>query len=440
MPAGCPRLLLKIFARVSFGMRAMKILANVHIGGPMKLRKLLLRVMLCSLAVAAAVGVLAVLFFSEITARVVGTAITTAVAAGLMMVLSLVADRERFRASGTLGMAAVVAEYLLGLLMIWGIDAIAGYQWEASAAALMLTIAGVVLPAMFYLRMTLVPMARIAAWVGVGVCAVVFMLFAVPAWITASWMDYGNWCSTAACLGVFGVAATASLAGAGFDRRHWRYVGVLAAGAAFVMGTIGIWRDLHQGPLAFAIIASLAAVVAHANLVLLCPLKPHQRWLAWATIACAVLTAVGVDVTMSINNEVEDLLARISGAASILAGCGSLALLVLAGLNRKVKPKAVLSKIEEFTLICPGCNKRHTLPVGDARCPTCLLETHVSFTEPRCPKCDYLLFMLQSDRCPECGTVVRGPGPAEDAGPVASLASPPQAEPAAVSTSPSAPG
>jgi hypothetical protein len=397
----------------------------------MKLRKLLLRVMLVSLAAAAAVGVLAVLFFrQEVTARVVGTAITTAVAAGLMMVLSLLADREKFRSSGTLGMAAVVAEYLLGLLLIWGVDEFDSYQWVASAGALMLTIAGVVLPAMFYLRMTLVPLARIAAWVGVWVCAIVFVLFAVPAWITASWMDYGNWCSTAACLGLFGVAATGSLAGAGLDRRHWRYLGVVAALAAFVIGTIGIWRDLHQGPLAFAIIASLAAVVAHANLVLLCPLKPSQRWLAWATIVCAVLTAAGVCMATSIDSEMDDLLARITGAAGILAGCGSLALLVLAGLNRKVKPKAVLSKIQEFTLICPGCNKKQKLPVGDARCPTCLLEIHVSFSEPHCPKCDYLLYMLSSDRCPECGTIVRGPKPTE-AEPVASPESP------ATSTSPS---
>jgi len=383
----------------------------------MKLRKLLLRVMLCSLGAAALAGVVAMLFFrGEIIARVVGTALTTAVAAGLMMALSLLADRERCRSAGTVGMAAVVAEYLLGLLLIWGLDAIGNYGFDEAEAVLMLTIAGIVLPAMFYLRMAHVPKARLAAWVGVGVCASVFVLFAVPAWFTAnsSGMDYGNWCSTAFCVAIFGVAATASLAGAGFDRRHWRYLGVLAALAGAVMGIIGIWRDLHQGQVAFAIIASLAAVVAHANLVLLCPLKPGQRWLAYATIACAVLTAAGVVAATYIDSEMDDLLTRITGAAGILAGCGSLALLVLAALNRKGKPKAVLSRIEHYTLICPGCNKKQTLPVGDSRCPTCMLEIHVSFSEPRCPKCDYLLYMLSSDRCPECGTIVRGPGPIAD--------------------------
>ena len=384
----------------------------------MTLRKLLLRVMLWSLGAAAAAGVIAVLFSSQsIIFRVVGTAMTTAVAAGLMIALSLLADREKCRTAGTLGMAVVVAEYLLGLFMIWGFDALEDYQWDEAAIALMLTIAGTALPAMFYLRLAQVPACRLAARVGIGVCAIVFILFAVPAWFTGRWSNYGNWAGTAMCVGIFGVVSTASLAGAGFDRRYWRYAGVLAALAAFVMGTIGIWRELHQGPLAFAIVASVAAVIAHANLVLLCPLKPGQRWLAYATIACAVLTAAGVDVATSLDSEGEDILARMTGAAGILAGCGSLALLVLAGLNRKIKPKAVLSRISEFTLICPGCNKKQRLPVGDARCPTCLLEIHVSFTEPRCPKCDYLLYMLQSDRCPECGIIVRGPGQPGDVEP-----------------------
>jgi hypothetical protein len=287
---------------------------------------------------------------------------------------------------------------------------------------------------MFYLRMTQVPWARLGAWVGVGICAVVLVILAVPAWITASWMEYGNCVGTATCLGLFGVAASASLVGAGFDRRHWRYVGVAAAMAGAVMGTIGIWRDMHQGELAFAIIAGLAAVIAHANLVLLCPLKPGQRWLALATIACAVLTAAGVDVAIFIGSDItDDLFDRITGAAGILAGCGSLALLVLAALNRKIKPKAVLSKISRYTLICPGCNQKQTLAVGDARCPTCLLEIHVGFTEPHCPKCNYLLYMLQSDRCPECGTLVCGPLAAE---PVEPAESPAAALPPSVPAAP----
>ncbi|MGD0770219.1 MAG: hypothetical protein ABSB42_18710 [Tepidisphaeraceae bacterium] len=28
---------------------------------------------------------------------------------------------------------------------------------------------------------------------------------------------------------------------------------------------------------------------------------------------------------------------------------------------------------------------------------------------PRCPNCNYLLLMLQSDRCPECGAAVARP-------------------------------
>ena len=51
---------------------------------------------------------------------------------------------------------------------------------------------------------------------------------------------------------------------------------------------------------------------------------------------------------------------------------------------------------------------RHARPAMAVRCG---LKFHIRLEEPRCPKCDYLLFMLQSDRCPECGTPVRGGAP-----------------------------
>ena len=54
----------------------------------MNFRKILLRVMLVSLGVAAVVGALAMLLFNHgIVWRIVGTTVTTAVAAGLMLVL-----------------------------------------------------------------------------------------------------------------------------------------------------------------------------------------------------------------------------------------------------------------------------------------------------------------------------------------------------------------
>ena len=106
----------------------------------------------------------------------------------------------------------------------------------------------------------------------------------------------------------------------------------------------------------------------------------------------------------------DDILIRLASAAGFIASCGSLALLVLARINKRMPDEApALHKIAEITLICPGCSKKHTLPVGSATCPTCRLELNVQVVEPRCPQCDYSLFMLTSNRCPECGWAITTP-------------------------------
>ena len=374
----------------------------------MNLRRLLLRVMLGALAVAALAGVLAILFYhGSMLLELIGTAVMTAVAAGLLMVFSLLVDREKSRSAGLLGMVAVIAEFFLGLALIWMFDLMPEAVW-----VLMVAIGISLLPAMFFLRVTSMPRARLAGWTGLGVCAVTFLIFAITPWFNIAWVRYGEWCGTGVSIGTFGLLAAASLAGAGGDRRHWRYLGTLTSLAAAVMGIIGVWREVQTGEIAFAMIASTAAFIAHANLVLLCPLKSAQRWLAFAAIATSFLTALFVDLLIVFNKglggELSDsLLTRLAGASGILAGCSSLALLVLAALNRKSEFKPILAPISEYTLICPGCNRKQTLVTGEAQCPTCLLIIQATFKEPHCSKCGYLIFMLNSDRCPECGTPVR---------------------------------
>ena len=88
----------------------------------MPLRTVLLRLMLWSLGLAAAAGVLAVLFRGgNLVWRLVGTGVTTAVACGLMIPASLLVDRNDRRWAGLLGMAAVIVEFLMALAVIWDV-------------------------------------------------------------------------------------------------------------------------------------------------------------------------------------------------------------------------------------------------------------------------------------------------------------------------------
>ena len=95
-------------------------------------------------------------------------------------------------------------------------------------------------------------------------------------------------------------------------------------------------------------------------------------------------------------------------AREILAACGTLALAVLALLNRRVDLESVVTAFDAITVVCPACRKKQSIALGAAACKTCGLRIEVRTSQPRCPECEYLLRGLTSDRCPECGTTVRG--------------------------------
>ncbi len=103
---------------------------------------------------------------------------------------------------------------------------------------------------------------------------------------------------------------------------------------------------------------------------------------------------------------------RLAAAGGILTGCGSLALAVLARMNRKVDYEPVSLELNEMTVVCPRCRKKQSVRLGDSICCACELRISIRIEEPRCPQCDYLLYRLTSDRCPECGTVIAAKAPA----------------------------
>ena len=107
-----------------------------------------------------------------------------------------------------------------------------------------------------------------------------------------------------------------------------------------------------------------------------------------------------------------NVLGRFASAAGIVTGCGTLALCVLARLNRKVDFEPFSPGLSEITVVCPRCRKKQPIRIGDSACAACELRISIRIEEPRCPQCDYLLYGLTSDRCPECGTVLGAKGAA----------------------------
>ena len=106
--------------------------------------------------------------------------------------------------------------------------------------------------------------------------------------------------------------------------------------------------------------------------------------------------------------ESDDYILRFAAATGIVAACGSLAMLVLVRFNRRVDVETFSTEVADVTLVCPRCSRKQAIPVGSSSCAACGLRFNLRVEEPRCPDCEYLLYGLTSNTCPECGATVEG--------------------------------
>ena len=396
----------------------------------MTLRTILLKGMLWSLGFAAVTGVLAVLIQGgDLVWRVVGTGFTTALACGVMLSISRLIDREKTRPACLLGMTAVLLEFLMAMMLIWDVPRfLMGKSWEEEIASTMMSFAlGTVFAALF-LRLRVERYGYYAGRVGFIVTLATFVVFMAGTWIPNGFYIRVSCRGTGVALGLFGGLAVLALVGLGTgDPRHWRWAGVAASVLTCGMWLIEIWTGVSSDPgfVVFCVLLSLTVVIAHANLSMVCPLTKRQHWVRAGTISAAILTAVSIDIVIAgekllrfgldeVIYGMDEVLGRVAAAAGIVAGCGTLALCVLARINRKVDYEQLSPELTEMVVLCPRCGKKQSVSFGGAVCAVCKLRISIRIEEPRCPTCDYLLYGLVSDRCPECGTLIGINAPARE--------------------------
>lgn len=379
----------------------------------MQLRRLLLKVMLWLLALSALTGVLAFLVAeSWFVWRTTWTGVFAALAAGALIPLSLATDRPHLRTMGLVGMGLVIAEFILGVSLLWFSRVNWFNQFDEQVAFTMLFILLIGVPTLMLLVLAQVPALSVMGRTGAILAIVVFIGFEIATWsdLFVSWrVEQKYWLSAWSLTG-YCAMVTALLAGiTREDRRFDRWLGMACAVLGFVMALLVIWNDADSLKDHLVWITTLGVVLAHYRLVSVAPLRGLQTWVRWASVAALLICGILTDVFLirDIHHLPEiELVGRGAGAAAIAASCATLALIVLAAINRRGQYTPSAGPIKAIKLHCPRCDKQQTLDLGKAACASCGLVIHTRIEIPECPACGYLLFGLTSDRCPECGTAV----------------------------------
>lgn len=385
---------------------------------PLSSRKRLLHILLWCLAASAASGVLTVLVPQrDLLWRVTAMGFTGAAAIALMIPLSLLVDRERFRAAGLFGMAACVAAFILSTGLIW-----AGFggwrlgeRFGATLGLVILMSPAVV--ALLCLRAS--EAGRVAGLVGLAFAAAAAAVFLIQIWLDLPSVERWPFGGTGAALCWSGLLASLALVGFGTDARHWRWAGVLAALAALALMLYGVWVSQSDDARALTCVMSVAGFVAFANVLLRAGVFGGQRWVVYGTIAAAGAVALFVNLDAFVHEGASDDLfgfRRFAAGALIVTISGTLAVIVLALLNRRATRKVVYAAqtvgggagqagapLRSINLRCPRCQKEQTLPLGEAACCECRLIIHTRVEVPSCPRCGYDISMIGFDKCPKCG-------------------------------------
>lgn len=378
--------------------------------------------MLALVGLAALAGV-ATIFLpaKEFLGRIAGTLITSAFAIALALPASKKLDREETRPLGLAMLAAIVPCFVLVLTAIW-IGLVFGWRVELEVMLTALHYAGCAVVFLIALGLCRLEATRVSGRLAL-LAALVCLMLGLPA-IWADRLGFGAWDFQAKLWGtswlVFWtmVLAGMSLYAVTTRTTPWRWIGVLAAAAALLMGLYGIWNELKDPPVWFVQALIVALAVGLANVLNTLRLEGVQRYVALATIGTVLLTAVLMSylnfITVGFQTDVSDdeLLVRLIAAGSIVSVCGLLAITIFLAANRRalVTTSASVKEIRSVKVTCPRCATKTDAAAGvggaRSRCGGCGLIFVIEMAEPRCVKCEYNLLDLKSDRCPECGTPV----------------------------------
>ncbi|MCH8344323.1 MAG: hypothetical protein IH983_10075 [Planctomycetes bacterium] len=191
------------------------------------------------------------------------------------------------------------------------------------------------------------------------------------------------------------------------------WIGIMAAVAALLVWLVLIWFDAAldwraemRGARIAGTFTIITVLLGQSGLLTL-PRFDHP-WagsVRWMTIGVSsLLAATGIALVWFnwMNQQIDE--GRVLGVLGILAACGTVVTPILwkvQVVRRAESAETIPAKIT-VSLTCPRCAAGQQLITGPTKCRQCGLRITIAVEEPRCA-CGYLLYRLESNRCPECG-------------------------------------
>ncbi|MAX27027.1 MAG: hypothetical protein CMJ19_21240 [Phycisphaeraceae bacterium] len=384
----------------------------------MSTRQWIIRTLLATLAIAAIGGAIGILFGGDkLTWQIIGSAVTVSMGCLFYQISSGLSRVDNFHRTGLLGMGLTGIEFLLCLLLIWFVDAdfFENDFWEVCGyMSLTLPITGLLAMLALYLQRK--EGVKLAGHILLAVSCITQLLLLLAAIndsfrLRSTLGSYSDWWETSWALLGYGLLAVLILAG---RFRPHKLVGLIATLTSYLFLLIEIWIGGGKDPTWFALATIISILYAHGNVIWLLTMKGGGQAITRMVVqGMAVATGLFVQLAaMDIFSKGSvDGLARLSGACAFMTICGTFALLVIHGANRRRTQRRTREESElvyrELSLTCPHCQTQQTLPIGESHCRVCHMAFQIKLFEPHCPQCDYLLINAASDTCPECGYVVR---------------------------------
>jgi hypothetical protein len=346
-------------------------------------QKVLFKVMLWSLGVAAVLGVTAVLTASfEVVGRVTATAFLTSAAAAFLWQAAV--RLEQSASAMKIAQAGALLFYLFALCGIWQIGS-DGKVWGTAFVCLgSLTVAA-----------SGWAMQRQADYRYTGLVAAVASSVSGVCWLIAIWMEGFDSKLTITGFAISGWSAAVAVCLVGVrtePARQWRWAGVASAITGWLLSEYAIYQNITAewvGDWLF-VTGSVTVVVIHAVLCFASRSAPQKLTIRIVAIASTMVTAMLADVIVLQQIQGDHFVLRLTIAVAIVASTSTIATAFMIQRNWKLSRQDVPAagsstvadsgKSAEFRILrveCPQCRQLSALSVGNSTCPACGLRFRI---------------------------------------------------------------